>query len=352
MGGVPKPDLVVHADTTWERTGTYSFMDRWAAWAADNGVPIVETRDEKAARQIVDPTNHVVMTPAYQIATAVRTFISRKGVARTTKVGDKSKMQRTCTSRWKIDPTRRVIAAKLRELKIKRKRDAPCVRLWLGISLDEWTRVKDSQIKYIANTYPLLDMKWARKDCIHYLQTVFAPAARGYLVAAVRDRLSTRAVELLEWYIDVLVSQGFHAEQNGIFGVDKDDSIDILHAFVPPKSSCTFCPFGSIQVWEAQRTNAVLNRWFELATISRVLVGSTDAGVMSALSELAALFIGPDPTQDWRQSIMVDAAIRDKRPGYKTFVHRRFLPLEEAVDALSIGADEDDPTCDSGFCFM
>ena len=70
----------------------------------------------------------------------------------------------------------------------------------LGISLDEWDRVRtDSGIEYQVLEYPLIDMRITRNDCIKIIQESGLP--------------------------------------------------------VPPKSSCYFCPFHSKNFWIEQRRN-------------------------------------------------------------------------------------------------
>ena len=72
------------------------------------------------------------------------------------------------------------------------------VECWQGISLDEFTRMRSSDVKYIENVYPLVDRRITRFDCVTYLE-----------------------------------------ESHGID--------------VPPKSACTFCPFHSISHWKAMK---------------------------------------------------------------------------------------------------
>ena len=39
-----------------------------------------------------------------------------------------------------------------------------------GISLDEWSRMRTSDVKYIENTYPLVDRRLTRAACVAWLQ--------------------------------------------------------------------------------------------------------------------------------------------------------------------------------------
>ena len=40
---------------------------------------------------------------------------------------------------------------------------------WQGISLDEWSRMRDSDFGYIKNVYPLVDRRMTRMDCVEWL---------------------------------------------------------------------------------------------------------------------------------------------------------------------------------------
>lgn len=333
-------------------------MARWAPWLASRGVNVIETNDAKAARQIATPGNDVVMSPAYQIAHTAFTYTDRKGKEKNVKVGDKSKLMRTCTSRWKVDPTRRIVAAEMKRRGIKphrrkRKTDPKppgVVDMWLGISTDEWFRMKDSPIQYIDNFYPLFEMGWTRAHCKEYLIGQVLPMRREEIVAELDGVVSPNALELLRWYIDALIAGEMVGLNEGIFGDEEGVETDFLHVVVPPKSSCTFCPFSSLLVWQKQVQAARRKQWNDLDTVARILVGHDDAEMLEALVELASVFIGPDPAKDWKQSLEVDRTIRLKRPNYTTFVHRRFMPLAEAVDSGAT-ADDGDASCDSGYCF-
>ena len=63
-----------------------------------------------------------------------------------------------------------------------------------GISLDEFQRMRTSDVKYIENQYPLVDLRITRADCNAWLQ---------------------------------------------------DHGLD-----VPPKSACVFCPYHNKQAWQ------------------------------------------------------------------------------------------------------
>jgi hypothetical protein len=73
-------------------------------------------------------------------------------------------VNRQCTHDFKITPIRK----KIREL-IGRPR-AGCIQLWIGISLDEAFRMKESDVKYIDNRWPLIEKRMRRSDCLIWME--------------------------------------------------------------------------------------------------------------------------------------------------------------------------------------
>jgi hypothetical protein len=79
--------------------------------------------------------------------------------------GSKGMGKRECTKQYKMVPIQR----KLREL-LGGKTKPGDVLMWIGISRDEASRMKDSQVKYIVNRWPLaLEKYMTRGDCIQWL---------------------------------------------------------------------------------------------------------------------------------------------------------------------------------------
>lgn len=95
---------------------------------------------------------------------------------------------RQCTNDYKIMPIRKRI-----------KTMADSAVLWMGISTDESQRIKPSQVKYLTNRYPLIEMDISRNDCLAWM------LAHGYAV--------------------------------------------------PPKSACTFCPYHDDAMWRDMKLN-------------------------------------------------------------------------------------------------
>jgi len=64
------------------------------------------------------------------------------------RLGQDGMVQRQCTMDYKIAPLRKYL---------QKIRNNDRVRLWIGISLDEVERIKDSPVKYIEHYYPLVE---------------------------------------------------------------------------------------------------------------------------------------------------------------------------------------------------
>lgn len=71
---------------------------------------------------------------------------------------------RQCTAEWKIQPLNKA-TSKL----FPKKRPNNPVAVWLGISVDEIQRMKESWVKSIENVYPLIELGLSRQDCYQIL---------------------------------------------------------------------------------------------------------------------------------------------------------------------------------------
>ena len=65
-------------------------------------------------------------------------------------------LRRQCTRQYKVEPVRRYV---------KEKYPRERIQMILGISVDEWHRMRTSGVKYITNVYPLVDERLTRNDC-------------------------------------------------------------------------------------------------------------------------------------------------------------------------------------------
>jgi 3'-phosphoadenosine 5'-phosphosulfate sulfotransferase (PAPS reductase)/FAD synthetase len=183
LGELEPVDYAIHADTTHESSLTYDFAKRWAPWLEENGVKVitvVNRASELGQKAVVD-------IPAFTL--------SDRG---------NGQIRRQCTQDWKIAPMRRWL---------QKNRNGEPIEQWLGISLDEFQRMKDSDVKYITHRWPLIEMKMTRADCEKWLE------AHG-----------------LE---------------------------------IPPRSACTFCPYHNTEEWRRIKNNP--DDWREAVEVDQAI---------------------------------------------------------------------------------
>jgi len=106
--------------------------------------------------------------------------------------GQDGMARRQCTSEYKISPINR----KVREL-LGGKRGKASVEMWIGISTDEYQRMKRSHVQYIVNRFPLIELRMKRDACLKWMN-----------------------------------KNGYQR---------------------PPKSACTFCPYRSNESWRLMK---------------------------------------------------------------------------------------------------
>lgn len=145
LGDIDPVDAAIHADTTHERSSTYAFAERWTPWLEARGVRVVTvvSRNAQPVKKVMSVFTDI---PAYTLSN------NGDGLGQ---------LRRQCTGEWKISGIKRWLQAN--------RHGQPVTQL-LGISLDEWRRAKDSDVKYIQHVYPLLDMRMTRNDCVNYLE--------------------------------------------------------------------------------------------------------------------------------------------------------------------------------------
>ena len=160
----PRADLAVFADPGSEEQETYRLLPVYEAWLAEQRYPLITVRSQRGRlRDYVWHRSTVI--PAYAASSG-------------------APGRRQCTVDWKIMPIRRY--ARLLGAKV--------LTVQLGISFDEWHRMRDSGARWVTNCYPLVDMQLSREDCRRIIREVGLPE--------------------------------------------------------PPKSHCVFCPYQSLASWQ------------------------------------------------------------------------------------------------------
>lgn len=173
IGELDPVDFVIHADTQHESQLTYEFAERWTIWLNEHGVNVITVKPDRS--NPLDNGYGQTSAPFYTLDTN----------------GNKGQGKRQCTTDWKVIPIRRYISSELKRRNLSKT--PGIVEQWIGISLDEYQRMRDNDVKYIVNRWPLIERNMTRRDCEKWLQR---------------------------------------------------HDLDI-----PPKSSCTFCPYHSASEW-------------------------------------------------------------------------------------------------------
>lgn len=180
----PMPECAIFADTQAEPRAVYEHLE----WLTSGVLPFpVHRVTEGSLTQIIGKQRKTGQWKHMPIPAFIAGANGKAALA-----------NRSCTRDFKIDPIRR----KVRELVgLTRKKSPlePIVEQWIGISLDEAHRMKDSREAWVSHRWPLIEHRMTRTDCLSWL------AKMGYPT--------------------------------------------------PPKSSCTFCPFHDRTAWEAVKAD-------------------------------------------------------------------------------------------------
>lgn len=175
LGHLPRLDAAIHSDTGHEQPETYRFAQEWTPWLEERGIHVITVR----------PANNDLVRLGWgKGSVQIPAFTQGRDSGKT------GQIKRQCTRNWKITPIRR----ETRRLLGNTRTRPGMVHAWMGITLDEWERQRTSDVKYIENIYPLVELRMTKADCISWLQ------------------------------------------DHGIAP--------------PPKSACTFCPYHNINYWK------------------------------------------------------------------------------------------------------
>lgn len=178
---IQRADHAVFSDPGAELPRTYEIMEFLMDWAELNdGIPIHVSKEKNLYTDILNQKN----STGHRFA-SIPAFTENGGMIR-----------RQCTHEYKIQP----VIKQIRELHgLKPHKHMPKTQVWLGISLDEIERVKESVLPRIEYYYPLIESRMSRSDCMKIFDRFNFPR--------------------------------------------------------PPKSSCVFCPYHSDKNWKDLKEN-------------------------------------------------------------------------------------------------
>lgn len=148
QGVLPVPDIAVIVDTERENSSTWNYYGEiLQPELARVGLDL--KRVKKSDFATVDLyRNDDLLIPAF-----------------TTETGTIGKLPTFCSNEWK----QRVVRRYLRSIGV-----TDC-DLWLGISINEADRMKDSGLKWLQHVYPLIDLKMTVDDCLRVIAEVGWP---------------------------------------------------------------------------------------------------------------------------------------------------------------------------------
>lgn len=143
----PMPVKAIFADTQAEPRHVYEQL----GWVARNvPFPLEVVTAGSLTQYALSQSRHKTKLDLY----ANRVLPVFYEVNGTTQIGS-----RRCTQRFKIHPIR----------KATREYFKRGVVQWIGISTDEATRMRDADVKYVTNRWPLIELGMNRQDCINWL---------------------------------------------------------------------------------------------------------------------------------------------------------------------------------------
>ncbi|MFD7013893.1 hypothetical protein [Streptomyces sp. NPDC059928] len=156
-GILPRVDYAIFADTGWEPQAVYDHLDRLEKEIAEPaGIPIFRVASGNIRKDALDPDHRFASMPLH-----ILNSDGRPGMTR-----------RQCTGEYKVKPIKKKVRELLGYPYPTRIPKGVFVEQWVGISTDEFHRAKDSDVKYMRNRHPLIDITWSRRDCIEYLTSI------------------------------------------------------------------------------------------------------------------------------------------------------------------------------------
>jgi hypothetical protein len=193
-GEIEWPDVAIFADTCAEPKPVYDWLD----WLTPR-LPFPVVRVQQGDGLTAALTAGRFASPPFYTE-------SKRG---------EGQLRRQCTREYKLQPIQREVR-RLLGLRPRQRAPRGAVEMWVGISLDEVMRMKDSREPWITNRWPLIERRMTRADCLSWME-----------------------------------SHGYPK---------------------PPKSSCTFCPYHDNRYWRWLRDSDPAG-WQQAVEMDRLIRG-------------------------------------------------------------------------------
>ncbi|MBF9132752.1 hypothetical protein I0C86_27910 [Plantactinospora sp. S1510] len=153
QGDIPGFDAAIFADTSWEPTAVYRHLDLLTGIAKRAGIEVVRVGTGDIRADALDPNHRFASMPLFTLGPR----------------GERGMGRRQCTSEYKIKPIKAEVRRRLGYPHPARVPAGVRAQMAIGISLDEIGRARDSDVRYMHNVFPLLDLSWRRTDCLRFL---------------------------------------------------------------------------------------------------------------------------------------------------------------------------------------
>lgn len=151
-GDLPRVDCAVFADTRWEPAPLYAHLDWLEAEIAASPHPFPVHRVN--AGNLRADVMRLRTNSKGKPYSPIPSHVEGRGIRK-----------RQCTTQYKIRPIERL----LRRL-YQPRAGAEYVAQWMGISLDEIHRVKQTPTKWIRSVWPLVDARITRASCLGWFE--------------------------------------------------------------------------------------------------------------------------------------------------------------------------------------
>lgn len=154
-------DCAVFADPGQERATTWNTINYLKELAASKGVPVFIVKTDRLPdiwANALNPDSKVGDLPFHTLD----------------EKGEKTTLSKYCTGEYKRDPIRRFLRSDYfaETMGIPKVSYKNPITVWLGYTIDEVSRMKQSNRKYEIRRFPLaMELRWYRSDCIEYLKT-------------------------------------------------------------------------------------------------------------------------------------------------------------------------------------
>lgn len=149
-----KPDCAIFADTQWEPKAVYAWLERLERTVAPFPIHRVTWGNIRTDAEAGQVTNADGRT-ARRFAALPFYLKVPTGVQQNWEAG---MGRRQCSSEYKIKPIRRWL-----------RQQGARAEMWIGISTDEASRMKPSNVQYVKHRWPLTEHNLSRLACEDYL---------------------------------------------------------------------------------------------------------------------------------------------------------------------------------------